>query len=515
MNRNVFLSGTVAALCLPLVTVAPAHAQSGLQVLEQSWDPVSRAIKSIPSFKDVVFFREAALKLWSESRPGIETQLKQALGQPGRMKGQTAYDIDLRLGSTPVASVSTDGSNQITLWLAIRGNSATFKTTQPTPAGKWADPKFGVSFDIEVEVVLEIPSDLTPITIARDTSGKELARVRIVNGKVSSQNLPADVAKAVVDVASAISQLVGGPDFWAELEKLVNRNRSIAPQVQAALSPVNASLASLKARGYTLLATARSFLAAESIRPTSVATLAPVALQTESGSCVTLLAYRTDYDVPTAGSGLLRGTIRWDKALGVPTVVRRHGLHRLQSSPFVFHAQLQNGPGQEGRFGTSTKQVTRPVHGELVETESGYEFHYEVLDLPNELPMELVTLGLAGNVSWAALNPQPLPPKVAAFNPDGWQGSIRILKQLPINRLKDIELRTRRFGQAPAEALLLLPTRFSCAAPQRPRRQTEIRLDRRPLSTTTQTFLRTNPEGRGVLEGIDFRLTVVAPTVIR
>ena len=129
--------------------------------------------------------------------------------------------------------------------------------------------------------------------------------------------------------------------------------------------------------------------------------------------------------------------------------------------------------------------------------------------------MELVTLGLAGNVSWAAINPQPLPPKEAAFSPDGWQGSVRILKQIPLKRFKDGTLRLNQLGQAPAQATLVLPSRFSCAAPQRPRRQTEIRLDRRPLPVTTKTFLRTNPEGRGVLEGIDFRLTAVAPTVLR
>jgi len=496
MNRIALTAGTVAALVAPLALAPVAHAQSGLQVLEQAWDPISREVKSLPSFKDVAYFREGAKTLWQKTKPELQTQMKSYLGQSGLLKGQTAYDIEVQLGNTPTVRVSNDGSNQLTLSLSLTGNTVRFTTTQPTIAGKYADPRLAADFDIEVEIVLEIPSDLGPLRLARDEQGRERAVIRTTHGHLSSQNLPADVAKAVVDLVSSISQLVGGPDFWEKLEQQLNRQRSIARQVDSYLTPVNTTLASLKAKGYAVLMLARTLLAAESPRPTLVASRAPLPLQSESGSCLTLLAYRTDYAIPTTGSGVLRGTIRWDKALGVPTRPRR--TVTSVSSPFVFHARLQAGPQQESALGAPTKDITRPVYGTLVETEREYEFRYEVFDLPNDLPLDVARMGLASDTSWGALNPQPLPPKEAAFSALGWSGTLRILRPLPLQRLDP--------------AVSLSSSRFSCAVPQLQK------IQKRPLKldgVTRQPLLRPNPEARGILEGIDFLLTVVPQKILR
>lgn len=501
MNRSLLIASTVAALSAPLIAATPAQAQSGLQLLEQVWDPTTRDLKSVPSYRHPEFFREIGKNSWNIARPILEKQLREQLGAL-RWQGQNAYDIELSLATSPAVRVSSEGAGNIRLSVSLPNNAMTFKTTQPTPLGKYADPKFGLTCDIELEIVLEIPSDMRGITVAKDSEGKDWAKLRVLNTNMTSQNLISDAPKALFDFANGISKFFGGPDFWAILMNKLNQERSIAPYVHASLGPVNTAIAQLAAKGYTVLNVARTLMASESPRPTQVAALGGGGLARQSTSSLSLMAYRTDYNVPIAGSGVLRGVIRWDKSLGVPTV--RRGFQGRLTSPFVFQAEVQNGPGQQGRFGFPLKTVRRQATGKLVEVGNTYEFHYEVLGLPNEVPMELVTMGLASDVDWAAINPQPLPPKVASFQPSGWRGSIRILKPVPGVRNHSLDGRFQMLGQSQPDETLLLPARFSCAQQSRP-----------VIRRIQRTFVRNNPMAAGMLDGVDFTLTVIAPTVLR
>ncbi|WP_309710550.1 hypothetical protein [Armatimonas sp.] len=507
--KNSVLFMSMSALCLPIVISVPAHAQGGLQVLEQIWDPVRNDLRSVPAFRDSNYLNAIANDAWDKARPDIETQLIALLGKGKLLAGQTAYNIELNLAKDGTVIAASDGGRRLAFTLSLKNNGATFKTTQPTALGSYADPKFGVTFDLEAEVVLSIPADLSNITVV-----SEQCVVRTVNGKLTSQNVVADL----IQFASSVSDFFGGPDFWRQVEEQLNRERKIGAYVAQALPPLNQALANLRTKGYQLLQNARSLMASEQPRPTLVASAGKATLlRRDDSPFVTLRVYKTDYGVPTVGMGIVRGVIRWDKSLGKPQVrdvyLRTSEGASLRSlaqaskatvflrpSPFVFSAQVQNGPST-GLTGGSMKSLTRPVYGEIVEVGDAYELNYEVFDLPNDFPLQLVSISLSNKVDWVAINPQPLPPKIAIFSREGWDGTVRILK--PLRRRFQTEQSPGCGGLLPQNA------------------QIKPRIQRTPAPReignlpTLKIPVRHDPQARSVVEKLDFRMTVSTTPILK
>ncbi len=430
MTRTSFAMSLLASVCLSI----PASAQQGLQVIEQTWEPINRETHSQTRFQNVSFFVSSIKTFWPQALPIIEENIKDRLSQTPLFLGQKAYDISVALAAPEAIQARVEGQ-QLLLTMALRGNHAQFHTTQPTPAGKWADPGFMTSFNAEIEIVLQLSSPKVPFTLVRDSEGYERAIVRIRDGKVDSTNLAGDVTKAVSRFAGDVSKFLGGPDFWGDIEGRINRSRRLGSAIYPSLQLINALLSPSLFPGSTL------------------------SLQQRDGM-VTILAARNDYQVPTKGSATVSGVVRWSRALGVPT----------STLPFVFSAQVQAGPGTEGSLFTPQGKLQWPVSGRLTETAEGYEYHYTVENLPNEITLDLPTLSLAKGVNWTALAGQSV-----VFSPRRWQGSLKIQKPV-----------------VGSPELPLMP---------------------RPVIRRVGN--RINPVGKGSLSNINFDLNLFAPTVLR
>ena len=75
------------------------------------------------------------------------------MGQAKLLKGETAYDIDLKLSPTGTPKAVRTEGNRVTFGMVLTNNSLTFSTTQPF-VGKWGNPRLGMTLDMEIEITL-------------------------------------------------------------------------------------------------------------------------------------------------------------------------------------------------------------------------------------------------------------------------------------------------------------------------------------------------------------------------
>ncbi|MHC5829732.1 MAG: hypothetical protein ACYT04_80880, partial [Nostoc sp.] len=97
-------------------------------------------------------------KTWNEAGKGIVAQkIKESLNNRQISDGVNIYNA-----SVDIAGISgqqlTVGSqaNQVRLTLVIPGNYTDFHTTTDSIFGSYADPEFGVSFDLTVNITISV-----------------------------------------------------------------------------------------------------------------------------------------------------------------------------------------------------------------------------------------------------------------------------------------------------------------------------------------------------------------------
>ncbi len=460
----------------------------GLEILEQSWDPVRDEVKTIAAFRSEDFFHKLANESWSKVRPDLINEMTQFLSRDRAINGDFASNVSITAANSGQTRIKeTDGRQVLTL--LIKDNTIRLNTRRKDNPVQ----NFSASFDIEVAISLQVPSNVSDIVSPSDSSA-----LKIINGRLTSQEIVGGI-----DPFKNVSSFFNNREFWQQVETVFNRDKKIGNSVPAALLPVNRALAGLRSRGYQILQSTGSLVGYE------------------DSSLATFLAYKTDYGVTTVGTGVTRGVIRWDKSLGKPqgrTIYRRlPALARAQflqtplTSPFRLSAEVQASPrmGPLG-VGVVMKKFTRPLYGKIVEAGDTYEFHYEIFDLPNEFPLQLFTVGLHPKVEWVGINPQPLPPKVALFTREGWDGTVRIRR---LNRPNPIQIGPRSL-QPPALLMRRAPSP-SCGielvqdAGAKPKRPPFGPGQLRPPLPPVVLKIRRDPEGQGAVERLDFRMTTI------
>jgi hypothetical protein len=133
------------------------------------------------------------------------------------VKGVSAYDVRF--------SLAQDG--QLEAWAyndhmsfryTVRGNKLAASLTTPSVqvgplsigAGKYADPRVELSFDIECVFSVTLNLSQAPVVTK--------ASITILNAKLASKNLAGDILNG----ANSLVKFFGGPDFKSRLEGLIN-----------------------------------------------------------------------------------------------------------------------------------------------------------------------------------------------------------------------------------------------------------------------------------------------------
>ena len=96
---------------------------------------------------------DTAQAVFNEKRSDLVTFIKQQLGRGDLIgKGFTLYDIDLGLGRAEFQFTSAS-----VFRYKVSGSHLSFKCTQPSIAGSYADPGFNVTFDLLLTGILVMP----------------------------------------------------------------------------------------------------------------------------------------------------------------------------------------------------------------------------------------------------------------------------------------------------------------------------------------------------------------------
>ena len=181
---------------------------------------------------------------WQFAGRGLCDTLIEALGTEGAvLRGQTLYDMNCR-GPGPDSLEIEPGADQVALHYRLPAIYLEFTSTQPF-VGKWGDPRFSLSFDLELAIWVRRPAPPAGF-LADDVD------VWISNVQVDSHNLVGDV----VMVADAVRRFfVGGPSLGTIMEAFVrvqNRNILIAfINVSRPVLALNAAIRELHGQGFS------------------------------------------------------------------------------------------------------------------------------------------------------------------------------------------------------------------------------------------------------------------------
>ncbi|HEX8237578.1 MAG TPA: hypothetical protein VF600_16595 [Abditibacteriaceae bacterium] len=441
MKRS--LTATLLVL-VALILGLPAQAQNNLPypgavtMITRDFDPANPG-KSIlkPVFGDPKLMRQVVNTAWQAARASIADQIIAQMGQANSVAdGITPYNIDCRMGEPGDLSV-TPGSHAngstLNMKYMVRGNWIEFDTTQPTALGKWADPRFSCTYDLELSLGLTFGDMPGPL---RMTSVK----AQVSNSKLDSHGLIADL----VFVGNAVTKLFG-TDFIKKAQNAINgKNFDFTNKINQGLAPFNAVLAGYGAQGYGL---ANSLLnLPDATLPGGLSPRSLPGMNRGNPGPQLVLFLDKDGNIPTRGPGEIWGAIRWKKTLGTPQEVRRDrqpviapgykALGRVRNlhpyaGAFRIRAVAQSGFGRSGMFVPPMSEVgvlksatlDQPTPGRdnsAPGTGDEYVLRYVIAQVPLGIPIKVeVTMN---GVPWQG----DVGGMQRAIGPSGWSGLVTL-----------------------------------------------------------------------------------------
>ncbi len=235
------------ALAAIALLTGSANAAVGAKVGLQVWDPArpqDEHVKVVYDNNSAV--SDAVIKAWRQARAPLCGFIKTYLGQSNAFgAGITLYDINCELKESQEFSAREAGRNTMEFTYAVRGNSiAATSTTPDIPvvgfgAGKYADPRAGVTFDFVVKLAVAVQPG------GDDTLRITEIHAHLENAHADALNFPARVVKGFNDAWAALS----GTDFKARVEARLNAvstngglGASLVGLANAEMAPVNAAL---------------------------------------------------------------------------------------------------------------------------------------------------------------------------------------------------------------------------------------------------------------------------------
>lgn len=212
--------------------------------------PTTGWVKVIAPDGSTVFDRpgllyDALSQGWAVARGPACDQLKSAVSSAWQQQSrQSLYDINCSLAATGNLDVFQgvgNESNKIKLQYTLAGNYLEATTTQPTFLGQWADPRFSLSYNAVVTIVLSVPNLSQGIQV-------ESAIVNVQNTKLDSQGLVADI----VVFFNSVIDFFTGYNFINRAQDVINANQiNLTQPINNALVPVNNVLQQYVSQGYS------------------------------------------------------------------------------------------------------------------------------------------------------------------------------------------------------------------------------------------------------------------------
>ncbi len=146
-------------------------------------------------------------KVWAQLQQDGCTRLKARIEAPDALgKGVSAYDTTCTFGG--LGTVGVDGSKLLrgTLGLtyAVPDNAVDFRTH--TPLGRWADPRFHVTYDLHLVTHLSAVAGVPPLAV--DDAVATASNVKVHGGNVTGSLAALFINPAMnesVDLRSAFS----------------------------------------------------------------------------------------------------------------------------------------------------------------------------------------------------------------------------------------------------------------------------------------------------------------------
>jgi hypothetical protein len=164
--------------------------------------------------------------------------------------GQSAHDITCSLDSSGQVSARLVG-HDLELDYRLPGDSISFSVTTPdvcvivcVGAPNWTDPRFKVSFDVDLSVHLQIPQQPGPLTVTS-------ALAQTSNASIGGDNISGTVTSVAIDGLDAIIQFFGGTGVFPPAEQAVNeRTQDLTPQLAGQLGKLSGALDQARRLGF-------------------------------------------------------------------------------------------------------------------------------------------------------------------------------------------------------------------------------------------------------------------------
>lgn len=238
---------------------------------------------------------------WPGHAAALTRQLTVELGKPGLIAdGFNLYDIGVVIDKKPVIAIGRAQNGDLVITCTASSCGLVASSTQPTVAGKWADPRLRVTFGLSFSFSIDLPS-----TTGGALEVSPLQTLRVLRPDIDSMSLITDIAFFIDDVVGFfrgsrfvedIQTAIAGNDF----AKLVN-----GKFLGDALDPVNAALADLWAQGYPYLD-----VLVDTLDGTGELTSLSLAGAKPDELSLALIARGIDR------SGVIEGTIEWPRTFG-------------------------------------------------------------------------------------------------------------------------------------------------------------------------------------------------------
>jgi len=239
--RYRLLAGAILSTLLVVPGVATSAAPPiGLKVMLQPWDPRTDddSVKTVVDSPDLI--TSELSKTWVSSKQKVIDDLTKVLGSSDLiMKGVTLYDIYINLNE-PELKFETGPGDSLKATFTLTDSYFEATATQPTAAGKWADPRCSIRFSLDVSVALRVTD--TPSRLFQSAFGPNDRIVTVRDFSADSHNLPCDVANAFVSV-TGIKQLVTNMINDPTRPEYKTLNTSLKGAFDTALAAVNSRIA--------------------------------------------------------------------------------------------------------------------------------------------------------------------------------------------------------------------------------------------------------------------------------
>ena len=360
-----------AALAAPLDALA---ASGGVRIIVQSWTPTNPTAQTDTIALDRPGLLTNGLNAgWAKARGPICTALENALGKPDLVgSGYTLYNMDCAMAQTGMLTVTGAHDNVVTLDYRLPSNMFRATSTQPSVAGKYADPCAFIYYDVDATTTLHLD------TLAVDTFRASIDHV----SRPDSCNTAGDLAKFF----ATTYHFFGGPDYLAIAQDELTKHKDIMTgDLNAAVSSFVGPL-----RGYA----------------------SQYAKQTDWVRHGDLYFVFAPAYVPPSSSAVLSGAIDLPKANGFATAPGCGGFSldgsvQTGPAPIIDPETLRRGDAPTLAVGSSS------VGGAPTDGGEKFSCAYSVRALPSGVPVAFHAHGPARTADH---------PYITIVGPEGWSG---------------------------------------------------------------------------------------------